>query len=154
MFKKSKDKDVDITSLNHILHTGKKLINIGYFMAIVCLILLGTYLIKEWNILKYIGEFLKVEFFNGEDSLLDLITFLKIRRLSSYSYHMLYARLLYPSYYFDVYEDVMNNNGDEERLVTIISKVQDYEFFLKKAYEEINKYTHLEKIDWLIKKEL
>lgn len=60
MFKKSKDKDVDITSLNHILHTGKKLINIGYFMAIVCLILLGTYLIKEWNILKYIGEFLKV----------------------------------------------------------------------------------------------
>ena len=60
MFKKSKDKEVDITSLNHILHTGKKLINIGYFMAIVCLILLGTYLIKEWKILKYVGEFLKV----------------------------------------------------------------------------------------------
>ena len=60
MFKKSKDKEVDVTSLNHILHTGKKLINIGYFMAIVCLILLGTYLIKEWGILKYIGEFLGV----------------------------------------------------------------------------------------------
>jgi len=60
MFKKLKDKDVDITSLNHILKTSKKLINIGYFMAIVCLILLGTYLLKEWNLLKYIGEFIVV----------------------------------------------------------------------------------------------
>ena len=57
MFKKNKEKEVDITSLNHILRTGKRLINIGYFMAIVCLILLGTYLVKEWKILKYIGEF-------------------------------------------------------------------------------------------------
>ncbi len=60
MFKKNKDKDVDITSLNHILKTSKKLINIGYFMAIICLILLGTYLLKEWSIFKYIGEFIIV----------------------------------------------------------------------------------------------
>ncbi|MBQ8901570.1 MAG: hypothetical protein IJY87_00710 [Bacilli bacterium] len=104
--------------------------------------------------IRDIAEYLKIEFFNGEDSLLDLITYLKIKRLTSYSYHMLYARLLYPSYYFDIYEDVMNNNGDEERLVKIISKVNDYENFLKKAYEEISKYTNLEKINWLIKKEL
>ena len=60
MFKKSKDRDVDVTSLNHILKTGKRLINIGYFMAIVALVLLGTYLLKEWNILKYIKEFIIV----------------------------------------------------------------------------------------------
>lgn len=77
-----------------------------------------------------------------------------MKRLTPYSYHMLYARLLYPSYYFDIYEDVMNNNGDEERLVKIISKVDDYELFLKEAYQEISKYTSLEHIDWIIKKEL
>lgn len=60
MFKKSKDKDLDVTSLNHILKTGSKLINIGYFMAIIALILLGTYLLKEWKLLKYVGEFLIV----------------------------------------------------------------------------------------------
>ena len=60
MFKKSKDKEVDVTSLNHILKTGKRLINIGYFMAIIALILLGTYLLKEWKLLKYIGEFIIV----------------------------------------------------------------------------------------------
>lgn len=98
-----------------------------------------------------IAGYLKIEFFNGEDSMLDLKTYLKIKKLTPYSYHMLYARLLYPSYYFDIYEDVMNNGIDEEKLIPIINKVGDYEMFLKEAYYEISKYTNLERIDWLLK---
>jgi len=60
MFKKSKDKEVDYTSLNSILKVGSKLINIGYFMAIVAFILLGTYLVKEWHILGFLKELLIV----------------------------------------------------------------------------------------------
>lgn len=101
-----------------------------------------------------IAEALKTGFFNNENTLLDLQTFLRIKTLSSYSYHMLYARLLYPSYYFDLYEDVMNNNSDEEKIINIIKKVDEYEQFLKNAYYEISKYTNLERIDWLLKKEL
>ncbi len=98
-----------------------------------------------------IAGYLKVEFWHGEDSLLDLKTYLKMKRLTPYEYHMLYARLLYPSYYFDIYEDIMNNDGDEEKLIPIINKANDYEQFLKEAYYEINKYTNLERIDWLLK---
>jgi len=101
-----------------------------------------------------IAEYLKTIFFNNEDSLLDLKTYLKIKKLTPYSYNMLFARLLYPSYYFDIYEDIMNNNQDEEKLVYIIEKVNDYELFLVKAYEEISRYSYLDKIDWLIKKKL
>ena len=100
-----------------------------------------------------IAEYLKTEFFNNENGFLDLQTYLKMKRLSSYSYHMLYARLLYPSYYFDLYEDIMNNNGSEEKIVNIIDKIDEYEIFLKAAYYEISKYTNLEHIDWLLKKE-
>ena len=60
MFKKRNDSEIDISSLNQILRTGKRLINIGFFMAIVCLVLLGTYLIKEWKILTTIGEIIHV----------------------------------------------------------------------------------------------
>ncbi len=60
MFRKSKDNEIDITSLNVILKTGKKLINIGYCMAILALIILGTFLLKEWKILVFIKEFLIV----------------------------------------------------------------------------------------------
>lgn len=55
-----KEKEVDITSLNHILRVGKNLMDIGYIMAIVCIVLLGTYLLKEWNIFRYIGELILV----------------------------------------------------------------------------------------------
>ena len=72
-----------------------------------------------------VAGYLKVSFFNGEDALLDLSTYLKMRSLTPYSYHMLYARLLYPSYYFDIYEDIMNNDGSEEKLIPVIKKVDE-----------------------------
>ena len=60
MFHKRKDKEIDISSLNDILCTGKKLLHIGYIIAIIALILLGTYLVKEWHALRFVGEFLAV----------------------------------------------------------------------------------------------
>ena len=60
MFRNKKEKEIDVTSLNHILRTGKQLMNIGYFMAILALIILGTFLIKEWKILGILKEFIIV----------------------------------------------------------------------------------------------
>ena len=60
MFKKKADKELDVTNLNNIIRTGKKILGIGYFMAIVCLILLATYLIKEWKVLGFLKELIIV----------------------------------------------------------------------------------------------
>ncbi len=60
LFRKRKDKEIDINSLNDILFIGKKLMQIGYVMTIIALILLATYLIKEWQVLNFIGQFLTV----------------------------------------------------------------------------------------------
>ena len=99
-----------------------------------------------------VAEYLKAMFFSEEEEevIIELESYLKANKLSMYGYQMLYARLLYPSYYFDIYEQIMNNDKDEEKLVYIVSKVDDYELFLKKAYLEITKYAPIEKIDWLI----
>lgn len=99
-----------------------------------------------------IAEYLKAMFFKKDISfcLDELSSYLKIRHLSLYEYQMLYARLLYPTYYFDVYESVMNKNGDEEELVNIIKKCDSYEEFLKKAYLEISKYAKIDKVEWII----
>ena len=67
---------------------------------------------------------------------------------------MLYARLLYPTYYFDIYEKIMNKSLDEEALIKIIEKNEAYETFLKESYLELTKYAPLERIEWLLKKEL
>ena len=60
MFRKKKDKELDYTSLNEILKVGSKLADIFYVISIIAIILLGTYLLKEWKILNFIGEFLAV----------------------------------------------------------------------------------------------
>ena len=60
MFKKSKDNELDIKTLNNIIKTGNKILTIGYFVAIVSLILIGTYLIKEWHILSILKDIIVI----------------------------------------------------------------------------------------------
>ena len=62
MFKKEKvsSKEIDIKSLNILLATSKKLIKVFYFVIIIALVLLFTYVLKEWKILKFAGELIKV----------------------------------------------------------------------------------------------
>ncbi len=99
-----------------------------------------------------IAEYLKTMFFkeNIDYCLEELSSYLKIRHLSLYEYQMLYARLLYPTYYFDIYDEVMNKNVSEEKLVEVIKRCNEYEQFLKRAYLEISKYARIEKISWII----
>lgn len=98
-----------------------------------------------------IASFIKSSFFKGEDSLNILKEVLKINKFSIYSYGMLYARLLYPSYYFDIYDGIMNKDLNEESLIPIIEKAKDYESFLKNAFLEINKYASIPRIEWILK---
>ena len=99
-----------------------------------------------------IAEYIKSAFFAGEDALSYLKEVLKITKFTIYSLELLYARLLYPSYYFDVYESIMNDLEEEEKLIPIIEKANDYEDFLKDAYLEINKYAPIEGIAWILDK--
>ncbi|MBQ6841549.1 MAG: hypothetical protein IJO63_05520 [Bacilli bacterium] len=98
-----------------------------------------------------VAEYIKsLYFYNETDAFLELQTYLKSVSLTQYSYNMLFARLLYPSYYFDCYEKIVNKKQDSECLIKIISKVDNYENFIRKAYNEISLYAKLEKINWLI----
>ena len=96
-----------------------------------------------------VAEYIKSYFFAGENAKVELETFLKSVHLTTYSYNMLFARLLYPSYYFDIYEKIVNTNEKSDKLLKIVSLNVEYEKFLKKAYELISSYAPLENIEWL-----
>lgn len=99
-----------------------------------------------------IAEYLKSMFFKEDldEVIEELRSYLKIKPLNIYEYQMLLARLIYPTFYFDIYEEVMNKDVSEEELIKIINRSDDYELFLKKAYLEISKYAMIDKIDFLI----
>ncbi len=60
MFRKNKDSELDVKSLNKFLHISNNLLNFVFILVIILVILVGTYLIKEWNILGIIGTILSV----------------------------------------------------------------------------------------------
>lgn len=100
-----------------------------------------------------IASYFKSLFFNSYDELwIEVNAYLKRKCLSIYGYQLLYARLLYPSYYFDVYEKVMEDEVSEEELVKFINKADDYESFLKDMYYAISSYVQIEPIEWIVNK--
>lgn len=101
-----------------------------------------------------IAEYLKNMFFKKDIYAVvnELKKILNMLKLNTFEANMLYARLIYPTYYFDVYENVIENKIDEEELLSIINKADDYELFLEKCYKEINKMYYLEKIEWIVNK--
>ena len=103
-----------------------------------------------------IAEYLKSMFFytDGNSTINEFSKSINYLNMSDYEANMFFARLLYPSYYFDIYEKAIENNNDEE-LLDIISKVNEYELFLKNVYYLLSKKYKIEKIEWLVnKKEL
>lgn len=99
-----------------------------------------------------IAEYFKSLFFNGLNPWNEIFLYFEKVKLTTYELEMFYARLLYPSYYFDMYEKIMNNICDEQELINIIEKVSDYEDFLREIFLYLNKNDKLSKIEWLIKK--
>lgn len=99
-----------------------------------------------------IASFIKSAFFAGEDALNYLKEAIRSEHFSVYSMQLLYARLLYPSYYFDLYDQIMNEEEEEEKLIPIIEKADSYELFLKQAYIEMNKFVPIERIEWILNK--
>ena len=99
-----------------------------------------------------LASYIKSAFFKGEDALSYLKELLRIKRFTIYSYGLFYARLIYPTYYFDIYEDIMSGKKDEDDLIAVIDKVDDYEIFLKEVYYEISKYAPIDRIEWLLQK--
>ena len=101
-----------------------------------------------------IASYLKSMFFKADynEVLIELEAFLKNKRLSLFGYQIFYARLIYPSYYFDIYEQIMEDKLTEDALLPYISKVDEYELFLKDVYYSLSKYANIERIEWLLTK--
>ena len=67
---------------------------------------------------------------------------------------LLYGRLIYPSYFFDLYDDIVNLNLDENKIENIVIKSEEYEKFLVDTYIYLSKLynRYIPRIDWLLKK--
>ena len=100
--------------------------------------------------IRDISEYLKSKVLN-EESVIDDIYYIRDLNMSKASYRILYSRLLYPTYYFDLLIDVITNNKEETEIKGAIDKIEIYKEFLKEYHSIINERISLPKIEWLYK---
>ena len=64
---------------------------------------------------------------------------------------MFFSRLLYPSYYFDLCDNIIYNNINENTLSNIIVKNEEYEKFLSHILNYLKTKFQIPDIEWLKK---
>ena len=98
-----------------------------------------------------VAEFIKETFYNKTLKLCDLKAYFNIANLNKNEYILLFGRLLFPTYYFDIYDDIINNDKSEELVINIIDRTDEYESMLNTIYKFIlyEKRVQLEPIEWL-----
>lgn len=57
--------------------------------------------------------------------------------------------MLYPSFYSDIYEKIINDREEESSSYSIIKRTKEYEEYLETIYNIINHHTKIPSIDWL-----
>ena len=99
-----------------------------------------------------VAEYIKRAFFiNNRLIYEELKLFLKDAMLTTFEAKLLIARLLFPSFYFEMYNDILLDNAEEKILIEIIAKIDEYEIYLGNIIGFIAYYYKIEEIEWLKK---
>lgn len=100
-----------------------------------------------------LAEYIKASFFNDNFSIFEeLDEYFKHNYLSLYGMNLLIARILYPSFYFEKYDEIVNNKANESSILKITSRINEYEKYLSDIFNYFHKYYNIKDINWLKKR--
>ncbi len=99
------------------------------------------------------SEYIKNLFFNNRINFDTFKYYIDYMNFSRDEYILLMSRLLFPTYYFDIYDEIINNNLSEEKIKNVLDKSNDYITFLKSTFYYIiyNKKINIPYIEWIVK---
>ncbi len=100
-----------------------------------------------------IAEYIKSWFFKEENvKISEIESFIKKYKLNNLDLLILYARLIYPTYYFDVFEDLIlskDNAEAKQKLLNIINKTKKYQQTIADIFEIYVQDSTLPYIKWI-----
>ena len=100
---------------------------------------------KERDIGEYLKEFVITENFTIEiiNNMLDKIEIDRKKALR------LISRILFPTYYFDIYDKIVDEEQNEDIILDIIDKRKNIEFLLKTMFQKYKSF-NIPFINWLL----
>ena len=100
-----------------------------------------------------VAEYIKNSYFNKNYNIFnELITYLRKNHLSLMEVKLLISRILYPSFYFDMYEDILIDNKEEKIILEVISKLDEYEEYLSIVINFFKTNYNIDDIEWIKKR--
>lgn len=99
------------------------------------------------DISEYIKSYTISDYYNLEN----IITLINKLTLNSKSFNLLYSRLLYPTFYFDEYDKIILGREEDNKIINVINKIQNYLEMLKKIFIVFNNKYEMFNIEWLNK---
>ncbi len=98
-----------------------------------------------------IAEYFKHTYFYRYNPIDEVQEYIQNNYLSYNEIILFISRLIYPSYYFDIYDEIIKERETEDKIDLIINKLEDYEIFLSEVYNELCKNYSIPEINWLKK---
>ena len=99
--------------------------------------------------IRDITEYFKSCFFQRQDITDELNQFFRNNTLTEEEHVLFLARMLYPTYYFDVFEDIISGKRKECEIKKIIDLADNYERLLRKIYVFLKTKKGIMPIEWL-----
>lgn len=102
-----------------------------------------------------LGEYIKYSFWNNNTNIYnELNEYFKYNYYSEYGIRVLFSRILYPSFYFNLYDEIIIGKKEENKLNNIINRINEYELYLHNIYIYLNRFYNIPDIQWIKKQGL
>lgn len=102
-----------------------------------------------------LAEYIKISFFNDNFSIFEeLDEYFKYNYFSFYGINLLISRILYPSFYFEKYDEIISNKENESSILKITSRTSEYEKYLQDVFSYFRKYYNIRELNWLKKRDV
>lgn len=98
-----------------------------------------------------LAEYLKMLFWNNQYNYSVIMSIVNSAKLSNYGAHILFSRLMYPSFFFDSFENLINNQIKIDDIYKIINRIEEYEQYLLQIYIILKQKYNIPKIEWIKK---
>ena len=99
-----------------------------------------------------LAEYIKYSFWNNNINIFnELNEYFRYNYYSLYGIRILFSRVLYPSFYFDIYDEIIIEKKEEKELNNIINQISKYEHYLYSIYLYFKKIYDIPEINWIKK---
>lgn len=96
-----------------------------------------------------VSEYLKYRFLKNDYNYSEIENLLVGLNFNFSSFELLYGRLLYPSFYFDLYDEIIEGEVSEQKILELVSRASEYEDYVNNIYHIIYQIKKIPRVTWL-----